>query len=120
LWFCGLLSPIAIVTFTPVVAMGLPPQDVCVLCIIINVCISQKEWLYRAWNMLRIATIFPFAHLDQPDDVTAQGNGISAPYTDVPTICFLKKDIFPHNVHQYAAQEFLIGLIVLKCSSCNI
>jgi hypothetical protein len=27
---------------------------------------------------------------------------------------FLKKDSFLHNVHQYAAQEFLIGLIVIK------
>jgi hypothetical protein len=46
--------------------------------------------------------------------ITAQGNGISAPYTKVPTICFLKKDIFLHNVHQYAAQDFLIRLIVVK------
>jgi hypothetical protein len=50
--------------------------------------------------------------LDQPDDVMAQGNGISAPYTDVPAIHFLKKDIFLYNDHQYAAQEFLIRLIV--------
>ncbi len=63
--------------------------------------------------MLRIA-IFPVARLDQPDDVMAQGNGISAPYTNIPAICFLKEDIFLHNVHQYAAQEFLIGLIVVK------
>jgi hypothetical protein len=44
----------------------------------------------------------------------AQSNGISAPYTDLPTIRFLKKDIFLHIVHQYAAQEFLIRLIVIK------
>jgi hypothetical protein len=49
-----------------------------VLCIIVIVCISQKDWLYRAWNMLRIA-IFPVTHLDQPDDVAAEGNDISAP-----------------------------------------
>jgi hypothetical protein len=42
-----------------------------VLCIIIIVCISQKEWLYRAWNTLRIA-IFPVTCLDQPDYVLAQ------------------------------------------------
>jgi hypothetical protein len=63
--------------------------------------------------MLRIA-IFPVVRLDQQDDVTAQGNGISAPYTNIPAIHFLKKDIFLHNDPQYAAQEFLIGLIAVK------